>query len=120
MTIAIGETPWVDGDQLLFLATTLDRLVLRARPFWGGERAEPGAIRATAIAYPPPAIARHALSVLYGGEDRHLPDGYFSMRAQRISLEQNDPFILDGQSFEAPHDGPLIIEQGYEFEYLCG
>ncbi|MEG9883390.1 MAG: diacylglycerol kinase family protein [Hyphomicrobiales bacterium] len=120
MTIAIDKTPWVDGDQLLFLATTLNRLVLRARPFWGGERAKPGAIRATAIASPPPAIARHALSVLYGGEERGLPDGYFSMRAQHISLEQNDPFIVDGQYFEAPHDGPLIIEQGYEFEYLCG
>ncbi|MEG9883393.1 MAG: hypothetical protein V6Z86_02005 [Hyphomicrobiales bacterium] len=49
-----------------------------------------------------------------------MPDGYFSMRARRISLEQNDPFIVDGQYLKSPMMAFLIIEQGYEFEYLCG
>lgn len=118
MTVTADGATCASGDQLLFLATTLEKLVLGARPFWGG--AGPGALRATAIAYPPPSILRYTLSIMYGGEERTLPEGCVSLSAKRIALDQATPFVIDGEFFEAPKDGPLIIEEGPEFEYLLG
>lgn len=120
MTVTVDGKEFGDGDRLLFLATTLEKLVLGAKPFWNGLEAERGAIRATAIAYPPPAVLRYTLPIMYGGETRTLPQGCVSERARRITLAQETPFVIDGEFFEPPRDGPLIIEQGPEFEYLCG
>ena len=47
-----------DGGELLFLATTLDKLILGTRPFWGGKQA---AIRASVFPFPAPNILRWAL-----------------------------------------------------------
>src|SRR3546814_6271333 len=73
MTFDDGRTETLEA--LLVLATTLERLVLGSRPFWGGGG---GHLRFTAVAYPPQGLLRHARRVLYGGEDRALPAGYRS------------------------------------------
>src|SRR3546814_15039037 len=51
-------------DALLVLTTTLERLVLGSRPFWGGAG---GALPFTAIAYPPDGLLRHARRVALTG-----------------------------------------------------
>jgi hypothetical protein len=106
-----------DGPQLLFLATTLEKLILGTRPFWGGASAP---IRATTIAYPPPSIPRWLLRVLHGPEDRKLPPECLSFAARRLGIATPCPFVLDGEFFAPPADGPLQIETGPEFTYLCG
>ena len=65
-----------DGDQLFFLATTLDRLLLGTRPFWGGKSAP---VRATLIPYPVPRVMRWLWPALYGAEDRQMPPGSISL-----------------------------------------
>lgn len=92
-------------EALLILATTLDRLILRSRPFWGGDGAP---LRFTAIAYPPRGLLRHAYRVLYGGERRKLPAGYRSHASHRVALAMDCPFTLDGEMFR-PEPGRALI-----------
>ena len=102
---------------LLFLATTLDRLVLRARPFWGGRTAP---IRATAIPHPLPGLARWLLPALYGPEDRRMPEGAISFCASSLSIASSTPFVMDGEFFKPPQNTPLHVETGPDFIYISG
>jgi diacylglycerol kinase (ATP) len=105
----------IDSLQVVFLATTLDRLILGTRPFWGGATAP---LRATAIAHPPPSL-RYARAVLYGGEERDVPAQCRSFAARKIAVSVGCPFVMDGEIFDGPDNQPLRIETGPEFTYLC-
>jgi hypothetical protein len=106
----IGVT--VDGRELgtrsylLVLATTLDRLLMGSRPFWGDDSR---GVRFTVIGYPPRRLACHVRKVLYGGAARHLPEGYDSLSADSVRLAMDCPFILDGELFEAERDRPVEL-----------
>jgi hypothetical protein len=114
--IDAGRQPIVDGDHLLFLATTLDRLVLGIRPFWGGKSAP---IRATLIPYPVPNLMRWLWPAMYGPEDRQMPPGSLSMSVHALEVWSASGFVIDGEFFDAP-SGALHIETGRDFTYLCG
>lgn len=116
MTITTGGGEQASGGELLFLATTLDRLILNTRPFWGGKHA---AIRASVFPYPPPNLLRWLCPVMYGREDRTLPDGCISFSAGWIEIATECPFVLDGEFFDPPPGKPLRIETGPEFTYVC-
>jgi hypothetical protein len=105
-----------DGEQLLFLATTLDRLVLGMRPFWGGKSAP---LRATLIPYPVPRLIRWLWPAMYGPEDRVMPPGSISLSARTLDVWSPTSFVIDGEFFHPPQTGPLRIEAGPEFTYLC-
>lgn len=107
----------VTGRQLLLLATTLDKLILGTRPFWGGKT---GPIRVSTIPYPVPSIARWLVPLMYGGEDRHVPDGARSLSGAAFKIATDVPYVIDGEFFEGPADGPLRLETGTEFTYVCG
>ena len=103
---ADGAPPVVER-RLLVLAPTLDRLVLGSRPFWntGGRP-----VRFTSIAYDAPGIVRHARRILYGGDaGRGLPAGFDSLGAERIELDLDGPFTIDGQFFEPTPGRPLVL-----------
>ena len=108
-TVSVGLDNAAESTQelLLILATTLDRLVLKSRPFWH-QKGEP--VRYTAIAYPPERLLRSVRKVLYGGNERDLPAPCYTSRgAHSIRLGFDGLFTLDGQMFEAPADGPLVV-----------
>ncbi|MCQ4319289.1 diacylglycerol/lipid kinase family protein [Stutzerimonas stutzeri] len=95
-----------DGDWLLVLASTLNRLLIGCRPYWGTEEAP---LHVTAVAYGPGRLARVLPSLLSGrgaGTARER-DGYFSHNLEALSLTGPTDFILDGESF--PADGPIRI-----------
>lgn len=105
--VSLDNGPETSEDQLLVLATTLERLVMKSKPFWN-YRGEP--LRYTAIAYPPAKLLRSALRVLYGGNERRLPAGSYTSRgAHGIRLRFDGQFTLDGQMFDATADEPLVI-----------
>ncbi|MDP9138502.1 MAG: hypothetical protein M3N38_10035 [Pseudomonadota bacterium] len=106
----------VDGDQLFFLATTLERLVLGMRPFWGGKSAP---VRATVIPYPVPGLVGWLWPSMYGPEDRRMPPGSVSLSAHALDVWSSSSFVIDGEFFDGPQDGPLRIETGPHFTYLC-
>jgi diacylglycerol kinase (ATP) len=111
-----GETV-LDGQHLLLLATTLDKLILGTRPFWGGKT---GPIRISIIPYPVPSIARWLLPLMYGGEDRTVPQGARSVSGNAFEIATKIPFVIDGEFFDPPDDAPLRLETGVEFTYVCG
>ena len=107
IAVSLDDGPLDDRERLLVLATTLDRLVLGARPFWnhGGRP-----IRYTAIAYPPHGLLRAAPRVLYGADDRKAPaKDYSSCGAERLAMTLDGPFTLDGQMLESTDGQPILL-----------
>ena len=105
------------GRQLMMLATTLQKLILGARPFWGGSA---GPIRMSVLPYPVPNLFRWLLPIMYGSENRTVPAGAISVSARMLDVGSRVPFVIDGEFFEGPEDGPLRIETGPDFTYICG
>ena len=114
--VTLDDEAIEERDYLLFLATTLDRLVLRSRPYWntGGRP-----IRYTSIAHPPKRLLCSARRVLYGGEDRRLPsDCYMSRGAETVELKLSSPFTLDGQLFEPDPVRPLVLTAQHSADFV--
>ena len=107
---------YADGNQLLMLATTLEKLVLDTRPFWGGKT---GPIRVTTFPYPVPSIPRWLLPMMYGGEDRKFPQGAVSFCTPALEVTTPVTFVIDGEFFEPPVGEPLRLETGPVFTYVC-
>lgn len=102
---------------LLFLATTLDRLVLQTRPFWGGRS---GPIRATVVSYPVRNVALWLLPALYGSEQRRMPREATSFCASSLQIHGSTPYVMDGEFFYPSSTAPLHVETGPDFIYLRG
>jgi len=117
IAVETSGTARISGDQLLFLATTLDKLILGTRPFWGGKSE---AIRSTVIPYPVPSVLRWLIPMMYGGEARKSPRGAVSFSAREIAVRSPVSFVIDGEFFDPPADEPLRIEAGPLFTYVCG
>jgi diacylglycerol kinase (ATP) len=96
-----------DERLLILLATTLERLVLRSRPFWGVGKKP---IRHTRISHPPKGLIRKAPRILYGPDDRRLPEAdYRSGGAVRLTLRLDAPFTIDGEFFTPARDRPVTV-----------
>ncbi len=104
-----------DGKQLLMLATTLDKLILGAKPFWGGTSAP---LRTTTMPYPVPNIPRWIVPSLYGAETRKGPPGSTSTSCQSCEVTCPTPFVIDGEFYDPPTDEPLRLEAGPSIEYI--
>jgi diacylglycerol kinase (ATP) len=103
------------GTQLLFICTTLEKLILGSRPFWGGKN---GGLRGTLFPYPVPNVVRWLIPTLYGGETRKMPSGAISLSAQHFSVQSATEYVIDGEFFDGPAAGFLEIEQGPVFSYI--
>lgn len=106
-----------DGPQLLQMSTTLEKLVLNTRPFWGGKT---GPIRTSVFPYPVPSVARWMLPVMYGGENRKSPPGSVSFCSEALEVRSRDIFVIDGEFFPPPTDEPLKLGTGPLFDFVRG
>jgi hypothetical protein len=106
MTVRLDGGPGRKVTQFLALVTTLDRLMLKSRPYWGREA---GRLRYTGIAYPPKRLGRSAWRVLYGPPDRRLPENFVSHNADRVAFEMSCPFTLDGELFDPEPGTPVEL-----------
>ncbi len=110
-----AEAP--EGPRFIGLATTLQgRLVARMNPFWG---AGEGPIRWLDVRAPARWLALAAPAVLIGrpwGWMRRA--GYASGRAARIELALDTPFVMDGEIFPPPADGPLRLTAAEEIAFI--
>lgn len=104
------------GDQLLMLATTLNKLILGAKPFWGGNVG--GALRVTTMPYPVPSIPRWIIPSLYGSETRRTPPGAISRACTSCDVSTRTSFVIDGEFHDAPNDQPLRLQTGALFRYI--
>ncbi len=117
ISVEADEKAMAAGQHLLLLATTLEKLALGARPFWGGKQ---GAIRATVIPYPVPPLPRWLLPTLYGSETRKAPPGAVSFSAGELAIRTPANFVLDGEFFDSPANEALRVETGPVFTYVRG
>ncbi len=101
----------------LMMATTLKRLLLRMRPFWGQEHAP---LRFTAIAanaarspvavwkvlrgFPPPPFA--------------LDSGYCSHNVERLSMQMDCGFTIDGELFEPEPGRTLHLSTDHRLRFI--
>jgi hypothetical protein len=82
-------------------------MILGSRPFWNQGA---GSIRFTSIAHPPPQLLRSAAKVLYGWRRITLPaESYVSQGAERIALDLDGAFTLDGELFSPAPGRPLLL-----------
>jgi diacylglycerol kinase (ATP) len=117
ITVAANGRRYAEGGQLLQMSTTLDRLVLNTRPFWGGRTA---AIRTSVFPYPVPSVLRWMLPVMYGRETRRSPPGSVSFCSDSLEVSARDIFVIDGEFFPPPTDEPLKMETGPLFRFVRG
>jgi diacylglycerol kinase (ATP) len=104
-----------EGPQLLMLATTLNKLILGTKPFWGGATAP---LRTTTIPYPVPTIPRWIWPVMFGDETRKGPPASTSTACHTCEVTCPTSFVIDGEFYDAPLDQPLRLEAGPLFEYI--
>ncbi|MBI2994363.1 MAG: hypothetical protein HYY48_09360 [Gammaproteobacteria bacterium] len=97
-----------EQNYLLVFATTLQRLLLGMRPYWGRE---PAPIHATALAAAPLRLWRSVPCLISGrGSGLRVEDGYLSRNVSRMALQMGGEFALDGQLYGAdPGQGPVRV-----------
>lgn len=109
MRIAPDGRPAREGRSLVFLATTLDRLMLGLWPFGGDGD---GAIHWLDIEAPPRRLAGTLLAMLLRRRRPHrAAHGHHGGRADRIALRLAQPFVLDGEFFD-PGPGGVLLSAG--------
>jgi diacylglycerol kinase family enzyme len=94
--IALDGKPAVPDSYVLLMATTLDRLFLRMRPFWGQG---PGPLRVTAIAAHAAGLPRAVPGILRGKPGpRVTPEaGYTSLNVLEAAFSLNCGVFVDGE-----------------------
>ena len=120
MTIGIDHQPHDPQQSVtLILISTLERLFLNMRPYWGEENGKP--LHVSVIGNPANRFLRTLPSLLRGKPNRHLTQdmGYVSYNAEQIILNFDGPLTLDGEIMHASvNDGPVEISSGGELVFL--
>ena len=112
---AAGDGVW--PDQILLVATTLERLLLGFRPWWGEGG---GALRVTGLARAPRSLLRLAPALLRGRDHPRLTaaNGYRSATTDGLGLAGASGFALDGEVFALAADAAVTATPPVEFVAL--
>ncbi|MDJ0853347.1 MAG: diacylglycerol kinase family protein, partial [Myxococcota bacterium] len=88
------------GESRLVMATTLDRLFLKLRPFWGEGS---GGVRLTAISADARGFGRALPRILAGRPNGRLQEenGYLSRNADQVVLAASCGLMVDGELIDA-------------------
>ncbi len=100
------------------LITSLERLFLGLRPFWGREEAP---LHCTWMEKPMHKVLRAFPSLVRGKPNRHVipENGYFSHNTGQIRLWMDGLFTLDGEMHHASREhGPVTITNGGTINFL--
>ncbi len=114
-----GKPPAPPESMILLLVSGLERLFLGMHPYWGEDDGKP--LHTTMIRNPAIRLLRNLPSLLRGKPNRRMsPDtGYLSYNVERISLNFEGPFTLDGETLHASiASGPVEVSNGGELVFL--
>lgn len=110
------QAPDSTQDYLAILVSSLERLFLSLRPYWGHET---GALFYTAIrAHPKRALC--ALPPLFWGRPNRFgtpENGYYSHNVTDVQLKLNSHYTLDGELYSSP-DGWVQISSGERLSFI--
>jgi hypothetical protein len=111
-----GRPPEQRAD-LLVLVSTLERLFLGMRPYWGREA---GPLHYTAVGTESKWLLRVVAATLRGGKSGQATpaNGYSSHNVREVQLDMNGDFTLDGELYTAG-EGPLTIAAAGPAMFLC-
>jgi len=103
--------------EFLVLVSTLERLFLGMRPYWGKET---GPLHYTAVSAESKCLLRILVSLLRSQKSCHaIPEnGYFSHNVREVQLEFEGDFTLDGELY-ATGSGPVTITSAGPALFLC-
>jgi hypothetical protein len=110
------STPEQRSD-LFVLASTLERLFLGMRPFWGAGH---GPLRYTAVSARPKYLLRVLFSLFGLGGRRHATpeNGYYSHNTEEVQLAMQGDFTLDGELYAAG-ERPITLSTAGEALFVC-
>ena len=109
LDIAVDGGAFQHVDVRIVAASTLDRLFLGARPFWG---VGAGALKASFITSDARHFVRRFPGLLWGrpGNHANVATGYHSVKAERIQLLMDGSVNLDGEMIPLRRsDGPAEL-----------
>ncbi len=116
--VAAGEMSLVEDEYLVLLVTTLNRLFLGMKPFWGNN---PGSLRYTSLRVPYRYLWRVLPAVLRGKPHAlaTISHGYRSENLSEIRLSFNSGFVLDGEVYTSSKpEEPLILDSPGELSFI--
>ncbi len=117
ITVAVDGARRVTIDCEIMYVTTLERLVLGLRPYWG-EQAAP--LHYTCVRAHPGHWLKALPGLLRGRPNRYITpaNGYESHNAHRLEVELDSPFFVDGELYSAAAGTPLSIVSGGTVGFL--
>jgi hypothetical protein len=118
ITTCLDQKPPQQQKYLLVLVTTLQRLFLGLRPYWG---VEPKPLHYTAVGSRPRNLLRSLPSLMRGRQGRYIrPDnGYTSHNIDAVHLTLKGGFNLDGELFTPDcRQGPVGVSYGGHAPFL--
>lgn len=120
MSIGIDDNPHIEPQSVaLLLVSSLERLFLNMHPYWGADNGK--ALHTTMIRSPATRLLRNLPSLLRGKPNRHMSpnSGYLSYNVDKISLNFDGPFTLDGEiSYARSESGPVEVSNGGFLDFL--
>jgi hypothetical protein len=101
--------PSKEVECLFVLMSTLERLFLGLRPYWG---TEPGTLHFTMLAAAHPYLLRSLPFLLLGRKNKHAAreNGYISHNANKVHLAIDGDFTVDGELYTTQVQRPLLIQ----------
>jgi len=106
-------------DTVLLVVSVLERLFLNMHPYWAKANGKP--LHATVVHSPAKRLIRNLPALLRGKVNRHLTleSGYLSYNLEKISLNFDGPYTLDGEIMQARAEaGPVEVSNGGELSFL--
>ncbi|HVO83543.1 MAG TPA: diacylglycerol kinase family protein [Syntrophobacteria bacterium] len=118
MLIGLDGQPPEHLDCLVVFASTLERLFLGLRPFWGTEE---GPVHFTAVTSKPAHLLRALPFLLRGRGGPHgtRENGYLSHNVRDVRLSFDGGYTLDGELYRPdPQHGPIGVRHGGQVSFL--
>jgi diacylglycerol kinase family enzyme len=118
ITTRVDQKSVGQQNYLLVLVTTLQRLFLGLRPYWGSE---PRPLHYTAVGARPRHFLRSLPSLMRGRQGRYItPDnGYISHNIDEVQLSLKSGFNLDGELYTPDSTlGPVVVAHGGQALFL--
>jgi len=118
MGVSLEGRAMENMDILVLFVTTLERLFLGMRPYWG---TEDGPLPFSAARSNATHLLRAAPALIRGRTSRWNtpPHGYLSHNLHKLRLNLSRGFTLDGQLYESdPQGGALLLSSGGEVDFL--
>jgi len=111
ITVAIDNEPSSSFECEIVFVTTLERLVLGLRPYWGEEAAP---LHYASVRAEPRHWVKALPGLLRGRPNRYVTpaNGYDSRNAQRLLLALDSAFFIDGEPFSPTAGMPLTLADG--------